>query len=732
MKHQVDLTQFVRAVSATNPFSRDRVTQTNEGEADVQTIHKREFGKLVRRINDVRDSGDSSGVLLLGAPGVGKSHILARLFRWAEADGKAMVVYLHNLLASPERIGRYVLHATVSSLAGNRPSDFAESRLYEIINRAIGARLKKQKGRGAPSLSVRREILTEIGHEIDPEQMVMPVFIAFLEQAVGANLAQLDAEARALAAIHWLGGETIDTSVAESIGLRVNSEEGACIEDDVAVQRTLDVLCRLCACAGWPFVLCLDQVDNLDHDKVTALAGFLHASIDNGHNLVVVLSGVEQTMLSLEEQLIIPPAAMDRLGQHRIALKRISPADAQRIVAERVKRFAEPFKDLKEVAERRKKDELVPLSSVWWERRLGAAIEVRPRDAIRWAREEWERQQDEIADVGADDWIKQLAKKPKGDKSSTPPPDPVELPPIGDAIASVVEKKLAEALTERKLHPERLPPDGDNLAALTVALLEHCVLPDKYTLRSARLVVAKGKALTYDMVATEQSQQGAEISNGLSFLTADNALKATHALNRMAKDQDPPTHQLLVTDEERRPLRLGARGQQHFDALGQSGRFAHIQLRFEDCAALDALSTVLGAARVGDLDVKHAPDEYRPITESECAEALHRLGAFVDHPLLHELLTEEPKPSTEPKKPDRSTADQIRHHITGQLLWRLSLTAREMAQIVVDLSGQPQENTETIWRLVKEVAAQMHAEKSLYAQAVDDDLFLQLRSGIQL
>lgn len=715
----IDVSEFARHVAATNPFIRDRVTQADSSDADVVAIHEKEFKKLVRRIDEVRKHQNSVGIFLVGAPGVGKSHVLARLFRWAREDGDATLVYLHNVLASPERMGRYLLHATVNSLAGYRPSAYAQSALYALINRAVGARLRGRGVKGAsPKLALRKEILEEIGGEIDPDRLVMPVFIAYLEQAMGANLAQPKAEARAEAAVHWLGGETIDSDVAQSIGLRVNSEEGACIDDDVAVQRALDVICRLCACAGRPFVLCLDQVDNLDAEKVTALTSFLHAAIDNGHNLAVILSGVRESMAGFEDSGVIPRAAMDRLAQHRIVLSKVSTEQARQIVEERIRRFAAPFKDVKEVAKPRKKDPLVPLTSAWWTKRVGNSIEIRPRDVIRWAREAWETEQEAIEALGAERWLTELG---------IVRPQPVKhVVPIRDAIDDVVSKKVAQAVAERKLNPERLPPDADNLATLTLTLLGACYDHDSYTLRSAERIRTKGRVPAYDMFVGEETQQGETVTNGLTFLTADNALKATFALQRLVNDPEPPTHQLLITDEERRPLQLGQKGGELYEKLAAAGRFAHLKLSFEDYATLDAISTVLGAARVGDLDVEQEPGHYRPISEAECSESLHRKGLFISHPLLQELLTEERKPPASSTQPDSSVNEQIRRHIMGELTWALGMTAREMAQIVVDRTEQSPDRVESIWVIVKSVAEAMHTQGQIFASAQDDDLFLQL------
>src|SRR4051812_964387 len=713
---------FARHVQRTNPFTQDRVTQVQINQADVGSIHEKAFKKLIKRIDEVRSSNNATGIFLTGAAGVGKSHVLARLFRWAREEGKATVVYLHNILASPERTGRYLLHATVNELAGYRPANFAQSELYALINLAIGARVERKAKSMAPTLAVRKEILERIGHDIDPDQLVMPVFITYLEQAVGANLAEEAAEARALAALQWLSGETIDPELARGIGLRVNTEDGACLPDDVAVQRTLDVICRLCACANRPFVLCLDQVDNLSAERVTALTSFLHAAIDNGRNLVVVVSGVKDSMDRLEQHGVIPAAALDRVAQHRINLDSISPKDARAIVLERIDKFCAPFSKVKRVAAARETDPFVPLTAQWWDKHSSKMIEARPRDVVRAARDAWELEQERLGELGVEAWLKGLAKA----RAASEAPPAKALPPLEARVDQVVKLKITEAMNARRLNPTRLPPDADNLASLTLTLLQTCVGVPSYTLRAVGLATSKEKSACYDLLATEEAPNGGLVSDGLTFFTADNAISATYALKRLEADKPPPTHQLLVTDDERRPLRLGAKGLEVYETLSQSGRFQHVRLRFDDHALLDAFSSVLGAARVGDLEVEIERGSYRPITEDECRTSLHRTRAFLEHPLLRELLTEEPPTSIGPHPVGEGQAALVRTQIKGELALNLSMTAREMATIIVDRTSQPPEVHPRIWEMVKTVAKQMHQEKLLFVDAQDDDLFLQL------
>lgn len=711
---------FARHVLRSNPFTQDRVTQAQSNPADVGSIHEKSFKKLTKRIEEVRATQQTAGILLTGMAGVGKSHVLARLFRWAREEGKATVVYLHNILASPERVGRYLLHATVSDLAGYRPVNFAQSELYKLINLAIGSRLNGKSKGMAPNLAVRKRVLEEIGHDIDPDQLVMPVFITFLEQAVGANLAEESAEARAIAAVQWLSGETIDPDLARSIGFRVNDEDGACIEDDVAVQRTLDVMCRLCACADRPFVLCVDQVDNLSSDRVTALASFLQALIDNGSNLVVITSGVKTSMDRLMLDQIIPAAASDRIAQHRLELQPVSMKDARAIVIERLERFSASFAKTKKIAKARGADPLTPLSDSWWKRYSGKLIETRPRDVIRAARNAWDAEQERLSDIGVDEWLKGLAK------GAEPPATPTRpFPPLDQRIDDLVRLKVTEARNERRLNPARLPPDADNLASLTLTLLEACIGVPGYTLRRVQRVTAKGRLAPYDVRVTEVSPEGAEVTNGLQFFISDNARSAVNALKRLIDDEPPPTHQLFITDQERRPLRLAAKGQETYDKLVASGHFEHVKLLFDDHAELDALSSVLGAARVGDLEVELEPEVYRALSEDECRSSLHRQKMFTQHPLLRLLLTEEPQQTPVHPNPTDVQAEQIKGYIKGELAIALSMSAREMATIIVARTSNSDVAVPTIWEMVKSVANQMHQAKELFVDAQDDDLFLQ-------
>lgn len=726
MSHEPTFERFLEAVRGTNPFRSHRVTDPESGEATVESIHKAAFDKLVRVVHEAAKGQASVGALLLGAPGVGKSHLLARLFQWARED-RATVIYLHNILASPERMLRYVLSATVSDLLGHRASGNTQSKLYAVLNRAL---IKTGAIKGftlrPKEIEARQEALTRLGLRVDPQGAVIPVLNAFLAGASYGSLGDASAERRAHAAELWLSGETLGPDEARLLG-QTAGEEGLALPDDAAVERVLHVLSHLCALAELPLVLCLDQIDNLDPEAARALMSYAHALIDRSKHLVVIVSGVKQSLLAMQKDEVIPAAAWDRIAEHKLELYKISPKEAQAILERRLDAALSAFEEnkVKEVIAARKRDRLFPLGSAWLEQRLEDLQELRPRDAILWARDRWEAQQERLAAVGGERWLKDW-----------PGPKRVPEPPVKgpeDAIDAEVKKKLVEGVNRRCLQQASLPPDEDNLASLTHYLLARCASQGGYTLTSVQRLAAKKRGVVpaYHLLAKEKRADGVIVTTGVTFLCAPSGHGARLPLQRMVEDRKPPDHRILVTDEERRPLKLGEAGQAAYDKLGKLSqrRFLHVRLDFSRHAELDSLVGLLGAARSQDLEIEYPRGQYRKVTEDEVMASFHRQSSLLGHSLLRELLTEEIADSGAPSvAPPDWDLQHTREHIMAELSWRLGLMAKELAQIFARRKKLPEDRVPEAWSHIKKVAQALHDEGSVHATAQDDDLFVQLRS----
>lgn len=712
---------WVRAIANSNPFTQNRVTQPSDLRADVTSINEREFRSITRRIQEVREEGNTAGILLTGAAGVGKSHLLARLFNWSIEANSATVIYLHNVLASPERMPRYLLRALVSTLAGTRPGDYPQSTLYQIINRAIQVELA---GGGLPKPAKRLNALSRIGRQLDPSAEVFPAFVSFLEQVMKASDGEDKSIEKASSAVEWLSGGIIQRKRAKELNLEEGEDEGSEIPDDEAIRAVLGIIAGLSAMAGRPLVLCVDQVDNLGADSVAALAAFLHAALDNCRHLVVVTSGVRQSMQAFKRDGVIADAAWDRLAQYRIDLLKISPDSAREMVRSRLARFHQPFEEAPQVATRLSRDPATPLGTQWLQSRFADHPEYRPRDVIRAAREKWEAEQDRIVELGEQGW---LEASPTGDArrdtTSTQPTTATGRPPedAKAAIDQYVMKKLEQAKTERILRPESLPADADNLATLCFEILRRCTGRQEYSLQSIQRSPNKPKP-AFLLTAIEKTPSGETVTNGLAFCATESAMAVTWCLRRINDLEERPTHTILITDDERRPLKLAKRGAELYEQLTAAGQLQHIRLRFDDYAQLDAMNVVLGSARVGDLELDHLG----VLTDQECMESLHRQGMFLKHRLLRELLTEDEARDATEIPPGVVEEDTIRDRIKNELCWRLAVTGREMTQIIIERENMTPEQSSGLHSLVKKVAADLHTEGVVSANAIDDDLYLQI------
>ncbi|MBX6313605.1 MAG: hypothetical protein IRY99_11915 [Isosphaeraceae bacterium] len=726
------------AIRDSNPFAANRVNEPSPYDVDVPTIHANSFDRLVALADQARRQRRGIGVALLGGAGVGKSHLLSRLYRWANAEvdqgrKRACYVYLHNLLADPDRLPRYLLKCVVHLLAEGGRGPLHETELIRLIDGAIWHALKsKNPGVRSASLKEGEAAYQALFGRSPGAREVYGLLFQLFRHAHPRKAADPRARSLARAALAWLAGEEIEAESARALGLPADGRESVLLRDDHEVEQVLLALAQLARLRDQPFIICIDQVDNLDPDKLQALTRFLHALLDHAANLLVIISGVKQTLLNFKENQIIAEAVWDRVAEYRVELLRIRREEVRQILEARLERFFEPFEELEPVHQHLQRDTLFPLGRAWLAGRLVEGQEFRARDILIWARDAWEDEQAKLAELGLESW---LGGWPIGQSAheNGPREGDRNLPiTLEAAIDALVERKLEEHIAQRRLHPGSLPPDAGNLAGLVQALLEQCRGADRpYTLRDVRRMEKRnGRLPPYDLLVRERREpDGQEITSGVLFLS-NTGRSASEALKRLLNDEPPPDHRLLVTDEERRPLQVGSTGQEYYRDLGRLGphRFEHLKIGFEQYAALDALEGVVRLARVGDLEVEHPRGTIRQVTEAEVIASHHRQDRYRRHPLLRPLLTEEPPPGEPEPPPVALDEADVRQHTMAQLAWRLGMTAHEVTNGYLKAHPTLALPFEAVRARIKAIAARMHAEGLIYATPTDDDLFLQRRA----
>jgi hypothetical protein len=643
------LEDFFNRVRATNPFTDNRINSPADVDVDVDHIHQAAFERLVALAQEAHAARRGLGAVLWGEAGIGKSHLLSRLARWADQEKHAAFVYLHNLQASPDNLPRSLLKAVLSILTGGRVRGFEDTLLYRLARAAVraavhadaAARSSWDQAERAYGTLIDRLSATDPARAALVERAVYDVLFRFFRSTYLARTGDDDGTVARLA-VRWLAGDALDPAEARRLSLPLGRSRDApvALADNQQIKQVLLALSQLALYRRQSFLLCFDQVDNLDEDQVAALARFLEAVLDGAPNLLVVTAGVQATLVAFRAQ-VIQASAWDRLAQFEIGLHRIRVPEGRQLVAARLRRALESFLDLEPVQRRVQEDPLFPLGRAWFEEFLQDKIDVRPRDVINWAREGWRREQEVLRASGGPAWLAGWGQPRTPAREVVAPALPLA-EPLQDAIDRKVAQKIDEHQAQRQRAPHTLPPDADNLSGLVYLLLEQCrqAGPRYSLLRVERLPVpSSGPRSPYDLLIRRQGEGDHEVCLGLLVIATASAHTTTTYLRRLVQDNRPPDRLLLVTDE-RRPLPLGPRGHEYLEALRRRGTcpLQQVELTFAHYAELDALQALVGLARSGDLEVEVLPGQVRRVNEKEVIESHHRQGRYLASPLLREIL----------------------------------------------------------------------------------------------
>jgi len=689
---------FFDAVRTSNPFHSNRVNEPSDATIDVPGINAQEFQELVDLAKESFAVRKGTGAMVLGGAGVGKSHLLWRLGKWAN-DNDVCYIFLHNVLASPDRMPRYFLRYLVSMLVQGH-SRYDESPLYKMLHTIILRAVREARasntatGRNTKSVGRReaeaafRAVANEFRVNNDAfNHQVSDVLFHFFYVVTRHTHRDSAIKEEMDALVAWLSGDSVSEAMAARIGLKTEGAEGDAegalrLSDEQHVEQVILLLTEVAAAAGQPFIVCVDQVDNLNEDQVKSLTRFLHALIDHAKNLLVVTAGVRQTMVNnFRDHGVIAEAAWDRLTDLVVELRRVGPDEARQIVSARLDHFLTPFRDISEVHSLLEDHELFPLPLKEFEREFGELPEVRPRDVISWAKRQWRQQQVELEQSGGEYWLQSWPHAPEGFLEE----DDRDLL---QRIDQRVRSKIRESVAQRLAHKGSLPPDADNLATLVESLLARCLnRPEVYSLRGIRRMAGERQAYHLEVREMPESQT-CEVVNGVSFVTTRDGRSAGPALARLLKVQTPIDHRVLVTDDERAPLPQTPTVRETYDALTALGTqaFRHIRLDFQQYAELDALHGVIAQARVGDLDVEFPRGQEYSVSEDEVVESLHRQDLFRQNPVLKELIEEPEEP---PKEHETVAFDEqeLRATIMAHLAWNACLTTSEITEIYLNSHG---------------------------------------------
>ncbi len=625
-----DWTALCNQILADNPFLDNRINRPSTVDGDVLAIHQAAFERLTSVAAKALQMGRGIGAVLWGEAGIGKSHLLSRLARWA--THQAVFVYLHNLQVAPEAMPRSLLRAVLSILSRGRQRRSYLTPLFMLLHRAVVS-LFPAGVRTVPWTRVRQAYdswVESLGRHDLPgsvllDRQVYDVFFQFFRSACEQKLSQGDGQVAALA-LRWLSGEALDSEEAVKLNLPPGNrpDEPVAILDQEQIRQVLVALTRLAACQQWPFVLALDQVDNLDTVQFAALTRFLEALIDAAPNLLVITAGIQATLLSWREARVVQDSAWDRIAQVEVGLIKILPDDAHLMLRTRLRAFLEPFLDQAAIAQALAADALFPLGSRWFEEVAKGAVEFRPRDVINRAAEGWRLLQEQLRTQGP------AGLESRGGLMAQPQP-PLTEAQLRDEVDRQVADALADQLAQCQRESQTLVPDEDRLMQRLGDLLDACRehVP-AFGLKKLERPKGRGTAQPAHHLRVEQQHEdeAKPFLTGITASMAVNRVSVANCLRRLVAEVGQVDRQILITDA-RMGLPLGAQGDKYYQTLVQVGprRFFRLELSLVEVAELDALHTLIARARSGDQEVTLG-GEPRKLRAEEVIDSLHRQDRF--------------------------------------------------------------------------------------------------------
>ncbi|WP_182870933.1 PD-(D/E)XK nuclease family protein [Rhodopirellula sp. JC639] len=719
---------FARHLQWSSPFESNRVADAAQAmPPNVAQIHASEFKDLARLVEKARNH-DGMGAMLWGEPGVGKSHLLARL--WHDLRHKSCVTFLHNVQASSDRLPRYVLKCVLGQIARSPTGRLMDGTLNGLIAAGIRQTLGQFQGRtmaDAYTAFRQRFIEPAIATGRTDQEIIYELLFAYFQTIYRAQGTEQENPHGAKFVIRWLGGDRLDADELAAIGLppavsvKMRDYGLLRLPDDQAVEAVVSAIAGLAAAANQTFVIMFDQVDNLNEDQVSAWARFAHALIDHIPNLLVITSGVRGRLLEMQQSSLVNAASWDRIAQHRIEIGRITPEQSGELLETRLASFLGPFADQPEIRRHLANDSLFPLGHDWLHRQLGTALEIRPRDLINWAQDRFQRINTEIDHCGVQRWLESW---PGDSPQATMTPLDFCGVTRGELIDAAIEEKLAEQCRDRQLNPESLPADADNLLGLVQQLLGRCLGKEQdYSLRGIATVDRnhKGPAPAYDLMVDETTPEGISTRTGIKFISTGSKTSSAAMLRRLTSQENPLHHTLIVT-EQRCPLQLGQKGREYLSQLESRGAnaFACRELTFETHCQLDALQAVIGLANAGDLEIQHPDGTCEALRVDDVIAAYHRSDRFRSIGLLRELLTEDSLPETVASSPTVDHAadqDELKSFVLEELSQTNASTTYELAAKYVSQSGLDHGQTAAVCRSLDQAVLDLHQSRKVVATA---------------
>jgi len=348
---------------------------------DITSIQHHAFEQCLKGLENV-SAGKSDSLLIYGAPGAGKTHLISRFQQYLFATAKdapdqalRCVFVAVRMQSSPVTLWQCVRQRLATDLLRQEQG---VTQLQRLIAHQIAAEYNEPPRHWVRALRV----LTETEDESVTEQLQRIAEKLDLGRDVFVVLDHLVHRRYAFDATAWLKGDSLPEQVLEKLG--VGADEGE--EREEVARRVVTALCRL-AGETLPLVFCFDQLESLqryprDNDAFFRF-GRMAADLADADSNVLIISCLQSAFVD-DLKTNMREADRDRVIRRQSTLELLTRTQMDELVKARLDSVSE----LKELRSKQN-ESLYPLTSAFLEQLFQTSTRT-PRKIIAKCAERFE------------------------------------------------------------------------------------------------------------------------------------------------------------------------------------------------------------------------------------------------------------------------------------------------------------------------------------------------------
>jgi len=326
----LDYSNFDRIIlESKNPFKDTVVRDPWETIVDVRSLNSEISDEIINTLTEIRNDPEKRSVivLVLGAPGIGKTHVLARIRRLRhEYD------FYFSYVEPPANIESIYSHIFRSIIRSLKMNGDLEKIVWTIIKKAT---MKNFPGSVDLGGFIKKygfnRLLSQINYYLweksDLGGLLEPSLITVLLKLYGGNMYEKQL------AMRWLTGDEFDERELSDLGIKKH------LKDEQTAINSIKTLALL---SGKPLCLCFDQCEAIYHRFGTeGLSSFLSHLMELYNwtsNLCIVVMMQRRVWNTLEENGFIDEAFAQRIGKV-LSFRRMTDEEAIELVKSRLHEY---------------------------------------------------------------------------------------------------------------------------------------------------------------------------------------------------------------------------------------------------------------------------------------------------------------------------------------------------------------------------------------------------------